>query len=388
MVSGLLVHGAVVYTQRRNLGQKLSVLQLFALADREWLDPRDFSHPDQRAFDWCYLESSYDKGKRPYYASSVLNGTATGVYRHHAARMDSTASCYISKNFPKECKGDKPFAPSVSEGWLKVDICAEGSYDTVAWNTSRIKQGYKETLWLSMKWDIPEDATVSQEEGGFSSQKNANGESPGPLRDNWPLWRELKDEFNDYYIKSPHWESKVPGDMYPAAETKNCEIIVINRATPSRDPDVIYYYFNGLKHEEVTAQALEKAMFFANEALLTTAASLSQKRTIFYSPGTAVMKPKKDLAAVISVTALIFLQVMALCALMWFILRAPTWTQTLDADALAQVGGQLKEWGERRPELRRIDGVVGVDEILHQAETSLVRLPSAQDGASQPGSVH
>ncbi|KAF5614255.1 uncharacterized protein FSUBG_135 [Fusarium subglutinans] len=152
--------------------------------------------------------------------------------------------------------------------------------------------------------------------------------------------------------------------------------------------DVIYYYFNGLKHEEVTAQALEKAMFFANEALLTTAASLSQKRTIFYSPGTAVMKPKKDLAAVISVTALIFLQVMALCALMWFILRAPTWTQTLDADALAQIGGQLKEWGERRPNLRRINGVVRVDEILHQAETSLVRLPSAQDGASQPGSVH
>ncbi|KAF4501527.1 hypothetical protein FAGAP_2248 [Fusarium agapanthi] len=152
--------------------------------------------------------------------------------------------------------------------------------------------------------------------------------------------------------------------------------------------DVIYYYFNGLKNEEVTAQALEKAMFFANEALLTTAASLSQKCPVLYSPGTAVMKPKMDLAAVISVTALICLQMMALCALMWFILRVFTWTETLDADALAQIGGQLKEWGEPRPDLRRINGDVGVDEIRHQAETSLVRLPSEQDAASQPGSVH
>lgn len=39
MVSCLLAHGAVVYTQRRSAGQKLSVLQLFMLSDRQWLDP-------------------------------------------------------------------------------------------------------------------------------------------------------------------------------------------------------------------------------------------------------------------------------------------------------------------------------------------------------------
>ncbi|KAF5544407.1 hypothetical protein FMEXI_6520 [Fusarium mexicanum] len=323
-------------------------------------DPNDYSD-NGRTFDWYYQESSYDKGKRPYYASSVLNGTVTGVNRHHAARMDSVASCYLTETFSKECKGGKPFAPSFSEGWLNVDICAEGSYDTVAWNTNRNKQEHKETLWLSMKWDIPEDQDSSGQfgnnnsyvltcdsvssRGWFQLPNNANGGHSGPLRDKWPSWRELKDEFNDNYIDSP--------------QTKNYKIIAINRATLIRDPN-----------EKVTAQALEKAMFFANEALLTTAASLSQKRSIFYSPGTAVMKPKKDLAAVISVTTIIFFQAMALCVLMWFILRAPMWTQTLDADALAQTGGQLKEWGGRRPDLRRIDGVVGVDEILHQAETS------------------
>ncbi|KAF5580965.1 hypothetical protein FPANT_9095 [Fusarium pseudoanthophilum] len=485
IVSGLLAHGAVVYTQRRNPGQKLSVLQLFALADREWLDPRylfkrpsklksterslylwlatflilitaiqppiqmilvrderiaivtckghpaAYNNDDSRAcrfpfrdlntqiiardaepidlnfcpqdivvkktsqkllssansdiqtnlwrtFDWYYPESSYDKGRRPYYASSVPNGTTTGVYRHHAARMDSTANCYLAKNFPKECKGDKPFAPSFSEGWLKVDICAEGSYDTVAWNTSRNKQEHNETLWLSMKWDIPEDATVSQEEGGFSSRTTQTEGILGPY-----VTSGLRGEkLNNICDNSLFPMLGLMPDNYNMGW---CSSSVRNRKHSLEMQDVIYYYFNGLKNEEATAQALEKAMFFANEALLTTAASLPQKRPIFYSPGTAVMKPKKDLVATIIVTTLIGLQVTSLCVLMWFILRAPTWTETLDADALAQIGGQLKEWGEPRPDLRQINGIVGVDETRHQAETSSVGLPSAP---SQSGPVH
>ncbi|KAF5692448.1 hypothetical protein FDENT_2877 [Fusarium denticulatum] len=491
VVSGLLAHGAVVYAQRRNPGQKLSVLQLFALADREWLGPqylfkypsklksterslyiwlasllvlvtaiqppirailvRDeriailtckghpaaYNNQDSRAckfpfrdlntqiivwdaepidlnfcpqdlvvkktsqkllssansdiqtnlwrtFDWYYQESSYDKGKRQYYASSVPNGTATGVYRHHAARMDSTANCYLTKNFPKECKGDKTFATSFSEGWLNIGICAERSYDTVAWNTSRNKQEHNETLWLSMKLNIPEGQDSSGQfrnndsyvlrcdsvsrRGWFRLPNNANGGNPGPLRDEWPSWRELKYDFNNYYINSPQWDSEFPGDRYPAAEMTDEELqnyrdqssyvyqgplvpgplktvalakfgnssffqaakvadrdtynqtidsicdnslfpmlglmpdsYNMGRCSPSARnrqhslemQDMIYYYFNGLKNEEVTAQVLEKAMFFANEALLTTAASLPQKRPIFYSPGTAVMKPKK-----------------------------------------------------------------------------------------------
>ncbi|KAI1060470.1 hypothetical protein LB506_007221 [Fusarium annulatum] len=592
IVSGLLAHGAVVYTQRRSPAQKLSVLQLFALADREWLDPRYLvkppsklkiterslylwlatfliliirdeeinvltckGHPaayrdygsgackfpfkdlntqiiardaepidlnfcpqdvvvmktsqkllgstnsdiqtnlwsdevalgespnyytdNRRTFDWYYQESSYGKGKRRYYASSVPNGTTTGVYRHHAARMDSTANCYLTKSFPKQCKGDKPFAPSFTEEWLNVDICAEGSYDTVAWNTSRNKQEHNEALWLSMKWDIPEGQDSSGQfrnndsyvlrcdsvsrRGWFQLPNNANGGKPGSLRDEWPSWRELKHEFNDYYINSPQWDQTFPGDRYPAAEIPDEELQkyrgkssntyqgppvpgplmtvalamfgnssffqaarVADRDTynqtienicdnslfpllgmmpreynlgwcsPSvRNPkhslkmqDLIYYYFNGLKNEEATTQALEKAMFFANEALLTTAASLFEKRPIFYSPGTAVIKPKKDSAAVITVTVLICLQVMGLFALMWFILRAPTWTETLDADALAHIGSQLKEWGEPRPDMRQINGIVGVDEMRHQAEVASVRLPSEQNTASQPGPLH
>ncbi|KAF5984855.1 hypothetical protein FCOIX_2433 [Fusarium coicis] len=506
IVSGLLARGAVVYTQRRNPGQKLSVLQLFALADREWLDPRYLfklpskfksterslylwlaafliliRHPaayknhdsrackfpfrdlntqiiawdaepidlnfcpqdivvkktsqkllssansdsqtnlwsdeaslgkspnyytdNRRTFEWYYQESSYGKRKRQYYASSIPNGTATGVYRHHAARMDSTANCYLTKNFPKECKGDKPFAPSFSEGWLNVDICAEGSYETVAWNTTRNKQERNETLWLSMKWDIPEDATVSQEEGGFSSRTTQTEGILGPY-----VTSGLRGENSTMFGNSSFFQAARVADrdtynrtidnicdnslfpmlgLMPDSYSMGwCSPSVRNRKQSLEMQDVIYYYFNGLKNEEATEQALEKAMFFANEALLTTAASLPQKRPIFYSPGTAVLKPRKDLVAVIIVTALLGLQVTALCVLMWFILCAPTWTETLDADALAQIGGQLKEWGEPRPDLRQMNGIVGVEETRHQAGTSSVRLPLGEDAALQSGSVH
>ncbi|RBA09883.1 hypothetical protein FPRO05_05819 [Fusarium proliferatum] len=512
IVSGLLAHGAVVYTQRRSPAQKLSVLQLFALADREWLDPRylvkppsklkiterslylwlatfliliirdeeidvltckghpaayrdhgsgackfpfkdlntqiiardaepidlNFCPPDvvvmktsqkllgstnsdiqtnlwsdevslgespnyytdnRRTFDWYYQESSYGKGKRRYYASSVPNGTTTGVYRHHAARMDSTANCYLTKSFPKQCKGDKPFAPSFTEEWLNVDICAEGSYDTVAWNTSRNKQEHNEALWLSMKWDIPEDEEL-QKYRGKSSNTYQGPPVPGPLMTvalamfgNSSFFQAARVADRDTYNQTI--ENICDNSLFPLLGMMPreynlgwCSPSVRNPKHSLKMQDLIYYYFNGLKNEEATTQALEKAMFFANEALLTTAASLFEKRPIFYSPGTAVIKPKKDSAAVITATVLICLQVMGLFALMWFILRAPTWTETLDADALAHIGSQLKEWGEPRPDMRQINGIVGVDEMRHQAEVASVRLSSEQNTASQPGPLH
>ncbi|KAF4336233.1 hypothetical protein FBEOM_9904 [Fusarium beomiforme] len=379
------------------------------------------------------------------------------------------------KDFPKECKGDKPFKTFFSEGWLNVDICAEGSYDAVAWNTSRHKQEHNETLWWSMKWDIPEDdsgyrnyrnnhsyilkcESVSRR-GWFELSNDANGGKPGPLHTERASWRELKYDYNDYYIDRPGWDNKFPGDRYPAAEISEealtehddrpsyisgvptvpgplmtvaltmfgnssffhavkvadsdtynhtidnlcessafpllglmpynydiedfCSNSVKYRDNTPKMQDLIYRYFRSLQEEEATAQALEKAMFFANKALLTTTASLFLSRPIFYNPGTTVMKPKKDLGAVIAVTAMIGLQVVGLCALMWFIMRTPTWTATLNADALAHIGAQLKEWGEPRPELTKINGVVGVDETRHDGEAS-----SGQGAALQSRSIH
>ncbi|ENH74579.1 hypothetical protein FOC1_g10009999 [Fusarium oxysporum f. sp. cubense race 1] len=498
IVSGLLAHGAVVYTQRRNPGQKLSVLQLFALADREWLDlrylfkpPSNFKSTERSLYLWLATFLILITAIQPPIQTILVRDERIDVVTckgHPARHKDhySGACKYPFKDLDTQvitrdaepidlnfCPQDvvvkktsqKLLSSANNDIQTNLCICAEGSYDTVAWNTSRDKQEHNETLWLSMKWDIPEGEDTSglfrnndsyvlrcdsvSRRGWFQLPNDANGGKPGPLRDEWPSWRELKYEFNDYYINSPQIPDEelqkyrdqlsytyqgpsVPGPLMTVAlamfgnssffqaarvadrDTYNqtinnicenslfpmlgimprnygmggCSRSVRNRNKTPKMQDVIYNYFNGLKNEAATAQALEKAMFFANEALLTTAASLSQNRPIFYNPGTAVMKPKTDLAAVITVTTLIGFQVVALCALMWFILRAPTWTETLDADALAQIGGQLKEWGEPRPDLTQINGIVGVDETRHQAETSSVRLSTGQDAASHSGSIH
>ncbi|KAF4450603.1 hypothetical protein F53441_6264 [Fusarium austroafricanum] len=602
IVSCLLAHGAVVYSQRRSAGQKLSVLQLFSLADRKWLNPgyllmphvqakswggslylllatlliiltavqpsiqailvRDESikavtcqgHPGfdsgyygtickhpyedrntkviaqdsepiglkfcpqssvvrktrqklisstrsdiqprlwpddtyynprfpnyliekRRTLDW-YYQKPYDGNyvvKRPYYASPVVNGTSTGVYRHHAIRMDSTAKCYNEIDFPRNCKGDKPFTTSFSDGWLNIDICVEGRYDAVPWNTTRNKQELTENLWLSVNWDIPEEdenwgyrrvssryvtrcESVSRR-GWFELPSDANSAKPGPLLDEWPSQQTLTRDFNDYYIGQPslglQYETRfptadlsdedvkkeryrapsiddsgsydrrsppVPGPLMTAAlalfgnasffhaasvadksyhnqtMANMCdqsllpliELMPIGeygdecenlKSEYSRIPmmeEFIVRYFERFENVNATEHVLEMAMFFANEALLTTSAERYVSRPILFSPGTEVTKPKKDMGALIAVSVLIGLQVVGLCVLMCFILHKPTWTQTLDADALAQIGGQLKEWGEPRPDLAQINGVVGVDATRSNAETSSVETPTME----------
>lgn len=94
------------------------------------------------------------------------------------------------------------------------------------------------------------------------------------------------------------------------------------------------------------------------------------------------------MTAIICVSVLIGLQAIGLCVLMWYILHAPTWTGTLDTDALAQKGGQLKEWGEPRPDLTQISGVVGVDLAQHDVNASSVRLSTAHDTSTQSRPIH
>ncbi|KAF4963894.1 hypothetical protein FSARC_8147 [Fusarium sarcochroum] len=602
IVSGLLAHGAVVYSQRRSIGQKLSVLQLFTLANREWLNPlilwkgtsgsnsvqsslylwlavflilitavqpplqsilvRDENmsvvtckgHPamhsnfdipkvcryplldpsteviawdsepiglnfcpqnvvvertsqkiisatredtqtylwsdppypnrtneNRQTLRWHYAEEGLHAGENhPYFVSSVANGTSTGVYRHHAIRMDSKAKCYEEKSFPDRCKGGRPFEASFSHGELKIDICVEGSYDTVPWNTSRDKQEHSERLWLSLNWNREEylsDRNYSlrcesvSRRGWFELPNYANNGLVGPLLDEWPSQWTLAHHYNDYYVEGSSREKRYPEKEVPKEDLVRPEIrpgfpidafnteifmtpgplmtaalamfgnttffhlasvadeesynqtIIHMCAQPTfpfrglfRNMDVpwcnypfydiptidyfIGEYFYGFSDSKVTEQALEMAMFFANEALLTTTARQRDAdfsewrknnidaRPIYFNAGSTVTKPKKDMAAVICITVFIGLQVIGLCLLMGFILHTPTWTNTLDADALAQIGGQLKEWGEPRPELRDIPGVVGVDETRRNAESLSVRLSTSQDGSLQSRPAH
>jgi hypothetical protein len=94
------------------------------------------------------------------------------------------------------------------------------------------------------------------------------------------------------------------------------------------------------------------------------------------------------MGTILTVSVLLGFQALGLCFLMVFILHSPTWTNTLDADALAQIGGQLKEWGEPRPELSQIPGVIGVERARHIGETPSVRLSTPNDDSTRLRNIH
>ena len=120
-------------------------------------------------------------------------------------------------------------------------------------------------------------------------------------------------------------------------------------------------------------EALEVAMFFANEALLTQTAAatfLYTARKIFTSPGSPVYRPSKTLAGTIIISTLIFLQVVGLAILAWYIYTVPTWTAELDSYAVAQLGKSLDDdvlapigsgSTANFRKLKDVDGLIGIE---------------------------
>lgn len=114
------------------------------------------------------------------------------------------------------------------------------------------------------------------------------------------------------------------------------------------------------------------------KALLTTAAD----RPLYSNPGYMISKPKKSLAGLIVITTLIGLQAIGLCLLMAFIYSTPTWTDDLDADALTQIGAQLKDLDEIMSR-SQVCGLVGTVENRGNDETSSVRPSSTEEARVQ-----
>lgn len=117
--------------------------------------------------------------------------------------------------------------------------------------------------------------------------------------------------------------------------------------------------------------AFGAAMFYANQAVLTQAAQLtSASRPIYTSGGLTVQKPTMAFASLVILSILILFEVAGLLYLAIYISRHPTWTNSLNAIAVAQLAaslapGTLPPAGssdERQLEaLHKLDGHVGVD---------------------------
>ncbi|GAW20596.1 hypothetical protein ANO14919_101040 [Xylariales sp. No.14919] len=130
-----------------------------------------------------------------------------------------------------------------------------------------------------------------------------------------------------------------------------------------------YFSSTGRVNETLTAAA-----FFANEATLTRAATPKGLSTdagyVYTSAGVTVHKPSIPLPAVIVISILLGVEVLAVLALLAFIYRKPTFTSRLDALVIATIGAQLSATGVELPHLNEAgkawhkilqehDGVIG-----------------------------
>lgn len=138
-------------------------------------------------------------------------------------------------------------------------------------------------------------------------------------------------------------------------------------------------YFVLLGSDNSTQDALNVAMYFANEALLTTASS----QPIYSNPGHMVSKPKQSLVGLVVVSILVGLEAIGLCLLMAFIYSTPTWTEDLDADALAQIAAQLEDPGYDLADPSQVCGLVGTVETRGNDETSSVGATSIDAASAQ-----
>ncbi|KAK3698921.1 hypothetical protein LTR37_016708 [Vermiconidia calcicola] len=136
-------------------------------------------------------------------------------------------------------------------------------------------------------------------------------------------------------------------------------------------------------------EALEVAMFFANEAWLRQTATLTTTytaRSIYNSPGSAVIRPFMARGAAVAISLLISLQVLSLLLLGIWIYVVPTWITKLDSYAMAQLVknvegdifsgiGYADEQSLRR--LQDVDGLVGV--VEQDELQSATEMPESED---------
>lgn len=148
---------------------------------------------------------------------------------------------------------------------------------------------------------------------------------------------------------------------------------------------IVYRWFSSFNknwlYENDTANILDASTFFANQAVLTASSDLNfalGAKWMYTNKGTLFYQPHKSLGGMIAVTALVFLQVIALLILAWYIhSTGPVWTDTLDGFAMTRIGaemerrgkglGQMWELGRLRfaeeedlLTLKDVDGLVGV----------------------------
>ncbi|KAM7210786.1 hypothetical protein V8F06_013833 [Rhypophila decipiens] len=137
-------------------------------------------------------------------------------------------------------------------------------------------------------------------------------------------------------------------------------------------------------------QLLDSTLYLANKAVMDlaivnlddTGARTPERLGIFHTEGVAVRQFDMTDSVIAAMSALLGLQVLAILALLFYTLRLPAWTETLDAFAVARMANQFKDGnllrtiGLRKPteseikKLSEIDALVGIVESIPLSDMS------------------
>ena len=136
-------------------------------------------------------------------------------------------------------------------------------------------------------------------------------------------------------------------------------------------------------NQTYSKEALEVAMFFANQHWLMETATATKEltssaRNIYSSTGLAYARPSIHLYGKITISILIALQLFGLAWLVKYIYSVPTWTEKLDSCAIAQlthdvdatIFSRIKKPNEQDlKQLKDFTGIVGVVEENDEKHT-------------------
>ncbi|KAI9872484.1 MAG: hypothetical protein M1830_001568 [Pleopsidium flavum] len=360
-------------------------------------DPRTNGAGPASTLDW-YLNINQGGRFVPsagFFVSILPNGTATGVLREHALRLNSSISCNPIEETPQMA-----ITPA---GWnFRSDISEE-----LFINVSVPHVAGSPVAPFSVH------CVASTTRGYFELGNYFNGFSHQPILDKWPDDLTMSTVFNDHMDAWDNYSIPAAINYAPREELTQWggNLDPFNRyqddlltpgplllstisifgnqsffytaAYPSNLPASDRYFqicqqgslrFNGLLKNIGYSQCLDIGNILCKASTLTQTADATAERTarnIYSSNGYTTQKPTTSLAWIIIISILVSMQLAGLLYFGVYNCRSPSWTASLDALALARIGTSLKSGdlspmrsiGDRDLEaLNSIDGFIGLED--------------------------
>ncbi len=109
--------------------------------------------------------------------------------------------------------------------------------------------------------------------------------------------------------------------------------------------DILQEWLKNFENPKNTHYALEASMSFASQAILNQAIIASDThdaRYLYTNPGTLITRIRLPIPAMVSLTAVILIQLAGLFAVAFYAYK-PTWTKNLDSFAMLRLGASMME---------------------------------------------